>query len=103
MKAIAFNTPGDPDVLEVMELPDPEVGPGEVLIRVQATAVSPVDTSVRARKRADDGPIVVGMDAAGVVEDIDEAADTALTMCDKVLAVEISNVTLGGFVEMCYV
>src|SRR5690625_7520991 len=75
MKAIAFNTPGDPDVLEGMELPDPEVGPGEVFIRVQATAVSPADTSVRARKRAN-APIVVGMELAGVVDDVDDAAGT---------------------------
>jgi len=99
MKAIAFNTPGDPDVFEVMELPDPEVGPGEVLIRVQATAVSPVDTSVRARKRADDGPIVVGMDAAGVIEAIDEAADTDLTVGDKVMAVVMPNGTHGGYAQ----
>lgn len=101
MKAIAFNTPGDPDVLEVMELPDPEVGPGEVLIRVQTTAVSPTDTTRRAgaRTKGREGPHVPGMDAAGVVEAIDEAADTDLTVGDKVMAFVVPKGTHGGYAQ----
>ena len=101
MKAIAFNTPGDPDVLEVMELPDPEVGPGEVLIRVQTTAVSPTDTMRRAGLRTSDdpGPFVPGMDAAGVIEAIDEAADTDLTVGDNVMAFIVPNGTHGGYAQ----
>ena len=101
MKAIAFNTPGEPEVFEVMDLPDPEVGPGQVLIRVQATAVSPTDTMRRAglRPSEDDGPFVVGMDAAGVIEAIDEAADTDLTVGDKVMAFLIPEGTHGGYAQ----
>ena len=101
MKAIAFNSPGDPEVFEVMELPDPEVGPGEVLIRVQATAVSPTDTMRRAglRPSKDDGPFVVGMDAAGVIEAIDESADTELTVGDKVMAFIVPSGAHGGYAQ----
>lgn len=101
MKAIAFNTPGGPDVLEVMELPDPEVGPGEVLIRVQATAVSPTDTTRRAgaRTKGREGPHVPGMDAAGVIEAIDESADTDLTVGDKVMAFVVPKGTHGGYAQ----
>lgn len=101
MKAIAFDTPGDPDVFEVMDLPDPEVGPGEVLIRVQATAVSPTDTMRRAglRPAQHEGPFVVGMDAAGVIEAMDEAADTDLTVGDKVMAFVIPSGTHGGYAQ----
>lgn len=101
MKAIAFNTPGDPEVFDVMDLPDPEVGPGEVLIRVQATAVSPTDTMRRAGLRAsqDDGPFVVGMDAAGVIEAIDEAADTDLTVGEQVMAFLVPSGTHGGYAQ----
>ena len=101
MKAIAFNSPGDPEVFEVMELPDPEVGPGEVLIRVQATAVSPTDTMRRAglRPSKDDGPFVVGMDAAGVIEAIDESADTDLTVGDKVMAFLVPSGAHGGYAQ----
>lgn len=99
MKAIAFTAPGDPDVLEVMDLPDPEVEAGEILIRVQATAVSPVDLSQRARPRTSDHPKVVGMDAAGVIEAMDEAADTDLTVGDKVMAVVMPRGTHGGYAQ----
>lgn len=101
MEAIAFNTPGDPDVLEVHELPDPEPGPGEVLIRVQAAAVSPTDTMRRAglRDSKNPGPYVVGMDAAGVVEAIAEDTDTYLKLGDKVMAIVLPNGSHGAYAD----
>lgn len=98
MKAIAFNTPGDPEVLEVMDLPDPEVGEGQVLVRVHATAVSPVDLGIRARKRSEN-PTVVGMDAAGIIEAIDESADTDLTVGENVMALILPSGTHGGYAQ----
>ncbi len=46
MKAITFAQFGDPDILELSDLPDPKVGPGEVLIRVRSASVNPVDWKV---------------------------------------------------------
>jgi putative PIG3 family NAD(P)H quinone oxidoreductase len=43
MRAVVITEPGPPEVLEVREVPDPEAGPGEVLIRVAATAVNRAD------------------------------------------------------------
>ncbi|GAA4474888.1 NADP-dependent oxidoreductase [Enteractinococcus fodinae] len=98
MKAIAFSAPGGPEVLEVMDLPDPELGEGQVLIRVQATAVSPVDLGIRARKRSEH-PTVVGMDAAGVIEAIDENADTDLKVGDRVMAFILPCRAHGGYAQ----
>lgn len=70
MKAMSIPRFGGPEVFEEREVPEPEPGPGEVLVRVHAAAINPVDTKLR-----EDGkwvglepPIVLGSDAAGVVE-----------------------------------
>ena len=47
MRAAVFDRYGPPDVLRIAELPDPEPGPDEVLIRVHAAGVQPFDTAVR--------------------------------------------------------
>ena len=47
MKAIGYTQFGGPDVLRVLELPQPHAGPGQVRVRVQAAAVSPADTAAR--------------------------------------------------------
>lgn len=101
MRAIAFNTPGEPDVLEVHELPDPAPGPGEVLIRVQAAAVSPTDTMRRtcARTSKSAGPFVPGMDAAGFIEAIDVDADTDLQVGDEVMAFVVPDGSHGAYAE----
>lgn len=101
MKAIAFDTPGGPDVLTVHELPAPTPGPGEVLIRVQAAAVSPTDTMRRAGARTSDqpGPFVPGMDAAGVIEAIDDNTETDLQVGDEVMAFLVPNGSHGAYAE----
>ncbi|MDF1903241.1 NADP-dependent oxidoreductase, partial [Mycolicibacterium smegmatis] len=43
MKAVGVYEFGGPDALEVIDLPEPQAGPGEVRIRVYAAAVSPTD------------------------------------------------------------
>lgn len=47
MRAIVVRNPGGPEALELVELPTPEPGPGEVRITVAAAAVNPVDVSTR--------------------------------------------------------
>jgi NADPH:quinone reductase-like Zn-dependent oxidoreductase len=74
MKAVAFDRYGPPEVLRPMTLTVPEPGPGEVLVRVCATSVNPLDWKIRARRsrvRPKTGmPRVLGFDLSGVVEQV---------------------------------
>ena len=74
MKAAYIRQTGAPDVIEVGELPEPTPQNGQVLIRVHAAAVNPIDTYVRSGAIAVDlpDPYVIGCDAAGVVEAVGE-------------------------------
>jgi NADPH2:quinone reductase len=69
MKAAFIRETGDPSVIEYGDLPEPEVGPTEVLIRVGAVAVNPIDTYIRAGivEMATEFPYIIGSDVAGMV------------------------------------
>jgi enoyl reductase len=71
MRAVVFDRYGPPGVLRIADLPDPEPGPGEVLIRVRAAGVQPFDVAVRSGRmpwvRAT-FPQQSGQEYAGVVE-----------------------------------
>lgn len=69
MRAVAFTKSlpiDDEKSLVDIELPVPTPGPHDVLVRVEAVSVNPVDTKVR-RRGDPDGPKVLGFDAAGTV------------------------------------
>ena len=69
MRAVRQHTLGGPEVLVVEEVPKPEPGPTEVLVRVAAAGVNPVDWKVRAGGGfLGDPPFTVGWDVAGTVE-----------------------------------
>jgi NADPH:quinone reductase-like Zn-dependent oxidoreductase len=72
MKAIALDAYGSPEDLRLVELPDPKVAPGEVLVRVRAAGVNPVDWKLAAGLLdpvMEAGfPLISGWDVAGVVE-----------------------------------
>ncbi|WP_424217488.1 NADP-dependent oxidoreductase (plasmid) [Streptomyces sp. BI20] len=88
MKAIAFHAPGGPEVLLPVELPTPEVGPGEVRVRMRAAGVQPVDLAIREGFVPPGvrigSPHVVGGDFAGVVDAVG-AGVTAFAVGDEVL------------------
>lgn len=74
MKAVRTRDYGSAEVLDVVEMPDPKMGACEVLVRVRASSVNPVDWKVR---RGDLRPIsgltpprILGADFAGEIEDI---------------------------------
>ncbi len=48
MRALRFSEHGGPDVLSVTDVPSPRPGPGEVLVRVRAAGVNPVDAGLLA-------------------------------------------------------
>ncbi len=69
MRAVSQRTVGGPEVLEVVDVPQPEPAPTEVLVRVGAAGVNPVDWKVRARGGfLGEPPFTVGWDVAGTVE-----------------------------------
>src|SRR5262249_42244004 len=70
MKAIRVSEFGGPEVLKVQDVPDPKPDSGQVLIRVKAAGVNPVDTYIRAGvyARKPNLPYTPGTDAAGIVE-----------------------------------
>jgi len=72
MKAIAINEFGGRDKLQLMDLPIPEIKPGEILVKVKAAGVNPVDWKIREGYIKDlfpyEFPIILGWDAAGIVE-----------------------------------
>jgi NADPH:quinone reductase-like Zn-dependent oxidoreductase len=68
MKAVQFSRYGDPDVLQVVEVPDPIASPEEVLVDVKATTVNHLDLFQRDGSRPVPGlPFTPGLEAAGVV------------------------------------
>jgi NADPH:quinone reductase-like Zn-dependent oxidoreductase len=71
MRAIVVHQYGGPEVLKFEEYPDPVPGPGEVLVRVAAASVNPIDYKRRAGLTKDFYPIqfpgLIGVDIAGTV------------------------------------
>jgi len=80
MKAIRVHEFGGPDVMQLEEVPDLVAGPGQVVVRVNAVGVNPVDAYIRSGQYPlrPSLPYTPGMDAAGVVEPIgDEVTGAA--------------------------
>lgn len=76
--AIAYTEIGGPEVLRAIEIPDPVAGPGELVIRVEAAGVNPIDAKLRSGARASAAitqPRRVGADGAGVVTAVGDDVD----------------------------
>lgn len=74
MKAIRVHEFGGPEVLRVEDAPEPRPSTGQVLVRVRAAGVNPVDTYIRSGSHAvrPQLPYTPGLDAAGEVEAVGE-------------------------------
>lgn len=70
MRAVLVRRTGGPDVLEYTDVPDPEPGPTDLLVRVQATGINFIDTYFRSGAYPRTLPYVVGDEASGVVEQV---------------------------------
>lgn len=106
MKAVGFTESGGPEVLQVLELPAPDAGPGEVRIRVHAATVNAVDALQRsgvARSPDAQPPFVPGMEAAGVVDQIGTGTNTDLRVGDRVMAIVLSSGSHGAYAEQIVV
>ncbi len=108
MRAVGVTEFGGPDVLRIVELPDPEAGPGELRIRVHAAVVNPTDTGLRAGSRASQlkdipPPYVPGMDAAGELDQIGPGVSTELRIGDHVMAIVVPHGSHGAYAELVVV
>ena len=72
MKALMFNQAGPPEVLKIVEIPEPSLKPNEILVKIKAASINHVDIWVRKGIAAYPVklPHVTGADGAGVVENI---------------------------------
>ena len=101
MKAIVVHQYGGPEVLKFEEYPDPVPGPGEVLVRVAAASVNPIDYKRRAGLTKDFYPIkfpgLIGVDIAGTVVKIGPGVE-GFSVGDQVFAMADNT-----YAELCVV
>ena len=78
MKAIIVHEYGEPEVMKVEEVPTPEPAGNQVLVKVEAAGVNPVDTYLRTgiHAHAPKLPYTPGKDAAGIVESVGDKVST---------------------------
>jgi len=88
MKAVQYNHFGGPEVLEIVEVPAPQAGPGQVRIRVHAVGISATDPKLRsgALNFGHHPPLGTGTDIAGVVDQIGEGVSD-VTIGDRVFGI----------------
>ena len=73
MRAVRIHEDGGPEVLVLEEAPDPEPGPGEVLVRLRASALNHLDIWIRKGLPSVPKPRILGADGAGVIEALGES------------------------------
>ena len=76
MKAIFATAPGSPDVLQLRDIPKPELpSPHHLCVKLAAAGVNPIDTKLRAKPayHPDKLPAILGCDGAGIVEETGKA------------------------------
>jgi NADPH:quinone reductase len=83
MKAICFREHGGPEVLSYEELPDPQAGPGQVLIKMEAIGLNYIDTYHREGLYPVDLPCTPGVEGAGEVAALGEGV-SGVSVGDKV-------------------
>src|SRR5208283_4255142 len=101
MRAIVVREYGGPEVLKFEEYPDPVPGPGEVLVRVAAASVNPIDYKRRAGLTKEFYPVhfpgLIGVDVAGAVVEIGPGVE-GFSVGDRVFAMADDT-----YAELCVV
>src|SRR4051794_19879085 len=103
MRAVGVIRFGGPEALQVVDVPDEPLGPGQVRLRVAAATVNPTDTHLRSGAYADRDPVkqppwVPGMDVAGDVAEVGEGV-THLAPGDPAMGVVVPSGAHGGYRE----
>jgi NADPH:quinone reductase-like Zn-dependent oxidoreductase len=101
MKAFIFNKYGGPEVAELREVPKPAAAAGELLIRVEAAGLNPVDFKIREGNlkviQSLSFPVIAGCELAGTVEALGSGVKN-FTVGDRVY-VRVAKEKLGAFAE----
>ncbi|MFD2470047.1 NADP-dependent oxidoreductase [Amycolatopsis silviterrae] len=90
MKSVRFSSFGGPEVLEIVDLPDPHPGPGEVRIAVRAAGVNASDWKKRQGLMDPELPQTMGYEAAGIVDELGEGV-TDVAVGDRVFGFQASG------------
>jgi NADPH2:quinone reductase len=98
VKAIRVSEYGGPAVLKLEEVPAPQPGPGQVLVRNHAVGINPVDTYLRSNtdNRGPKLPYTPGSDAAGVIE----AVGAGVTVAKPGDRVYVGGTVSGAYAEL---
>jgi NADPH:quinone reductase-like Zn-dependent oxidoreductase len=87
-QAVRFERYGDVDVLQVVDVPRPVPGPGQVVVRVRAAGINPGEAAIRAGLLHERWPATFpsgqGSDLAGVVDEVGDGA-TGVAVGDEVI------------------
>jgi NADPH:quinone reductase-like Zn-dependent oxidoreductase len=75
VRAVRIHEDGGPEVLRYEEIPDPEAGPGEILVELRAAGLNHLDVWVRRGLPSVPKPRILGADGAGVVAALGEGVD----------------------------
>ncbi|MBZ9711419.1 NADP-dependent oxidoreductase [Mesorhizobium sp. ESP7-2] len=104
MRAVTQNSVGGPDVLVTAELPDPTPKAGEVLVRVKAAGINPVDGAVRAGHYPllGEPPFILGWDISGTVEALG-AGVTGFKVGDEVFGMPRFPKQVAAYAELAAV
>lgn len=108
MQAIGLSSYGGPQVLRVVDLPEPHAGPGEVRLRVRAAGVNPADVMLRDGSLAEwyrdaEPPFVPGMDVAGTIDeiagDVESVSGQSVSLSMEVVGIVDNHGRHGGYSE----
>jgi NADPH2:quinone reductase len=101
MRAIVIRGWGGTEVLEPRDLPRPQPGPGEILVRVVVSGTNPVDAKIRAAGGWSriQPPAVLGYDAAGIVEELGAGVADFAPGDEVFYTPEIFGTQLGTYAE----
>jgi NADPH:quinone reductase-like Zn-dependent oxidoreductase len=95
MRAVQFSEFGGPEVLQLVELADPQPGPGQIRVAVRAVGVNPIDWKLRSGAMGGDLPQSTGAELAGVADEVGEGV-TDVAAGDQVFGFAVG----GGAAEL---
>ncbi len=95
MRAVQFEEFGGPEVLAVVEVPEPHAQAGQIRVAVRAAGVNPIDWKVRSGAMGGELPRRVGQEVAGVVDELGEGV-SGVAVGDQVFGFPVGG---GGAAE----